>query len=89
MKNNLIRDKSFDFALKTIELSKLLLKHQELIISNQFGKSGTSIGANVNLNNLNNMPISQCANNNLNFNGYSLISSRCDNPSNSWKANTC
>lgn len=47
MKNNLIRDKSFDFALKTIELSKLLLKHQEIIISNQFGKSGTSVGANV------------------------------------------
>jgi len=47
MKNNLIRDKSFDFALKTIKLAKNLLNNHEIIIANQFGKSGTSIGANI------------------------------------------
>ena len=47
MKKNLIADKTFDFALKIIDLSFKLKEEKEFIISNQILKSGTSIGANV------------------------------------------
>lgn len=47
MKDNLIQDKSFYFALKIIELFKVLQTKQEYIISKQLLRSGTSIGANV------------------------------------------
>ena len=44
---NIIEQKSFDFALEVIELYKKLLENKEYIISKQLLKSGTSIGANV------------------------------------------
>lgn len=47
MKNNLILDLSFQFALDIIKYCDLLTKNKKYIISNQLLKSGTSIGANV------------------------------------------
>ena len=46
-KQNLIVDKSFQFALKIIDLYKELAKRHEFVISKQVLKSGTSIGANI------------------------------------------
>ena len=46
-KENIIQTKSFDFALKIIELYKFLKQNNENVISKQLLKSGTSIGANV------------------------------------------
>ena len=45
--DNIIQNKSFDFALKIIELYKVLINEKEFILSKQLLKSGTSIGANV------------------------------------------
>ncbi|MCH5162301.1 MAG: four helix bundle protein [Clostridiales bacterium] len=36
-----------DFAIKIIELVKILKENHESIISNQIGRSGTSVGANI------------------------------------------
>jgi four helix bundle protein len=47
MKENLIKDKSFAFALQIIKLYQLLQGEKEYIISKQLLRSGTSIGANV------------------------------------------
>ena len=44
---NPIRDKSFDFALATIDLYKRLQADREFVISKQLLRSGTSVGANV------------------------------------------
>lgn len=46
-KENVIVEKSFEFALKIIELYKILQKENEFVISRQVLRSGTSIGANV------------------------------------------
>lgn len=46
-KDNLIQEKSFDFALDIIALYKKLQRQKEFVISSQLLKSGTSIGANV------------------------------------------
>ena len=46
-KENIIRDKSFNFAIKIIELYKLLIENKEYVLSKQLLRSGTSIGANV------------------------------------------
>ncbi len=46
-KENIIIDKSFDFALSIIELYKKMVKQKEFILSKQILRSGTSIGANV------------------------------------------
>lgn len=47
MKENIVKNKSFDFALKIIELYKILQSEKEYVISKQILRSGTSIGANV------------------------------------------
>ena len=48
MKQNVIVDKSFDYALKIIELYKLLVSEKkEYVLSKQLLRSGTSVGANV------------------------------------------
>lgn len=47
MKENLIQQKSFEFALMAIEVYKLLLQEREFILSKQFLRSSTSIGANI------------------------------------------
>lgn len=43
-----IYDKSFEFALKTLDLHKELKEKKEFDLSRQILRSGTSIGANVN-----------------------------------------
>ena len=48
MKENLIQEKSFAFAVRIIRLSQYLASEKkEYVISKQILKSGTSIGANV------------------------------------------
>ena len=47
MKENLIKTKSFEFALKSIYVYKTLVSEKEYILSKQFIRSSTSIGANV------------------------------------------
>jgi four helix bundle protein len=46
-KPNVVKDKSFGFALKIIELSASLKKGNNYEIASQILRSGTSIGANV------------------------------------------
>lgn len=49
MKENVLIEKSIDFAARIIKLQKYLLKDKkENIISKQIVRSGTSIGANIN-----------------------------------------
>ena len=49
MKENILIDKSIDFAARIIKLCKFLEDNQkEYIISKQIIRSGTSIGANIN-----------------------------------------
>lgn len=47
MKDNIIQQKSFDFALQIILLYQKLCKANEFVLSKQLLRSGTSIGANV------------------------------------------
>ena len=47
VKENIIRIKSFDFALMIIALYKQMLEQTEYVLSKQLLRSGTSIGANV------------------------------------------
>ena len=47
MKPNVIRDRSYRFALKVIHLSRGLRKQGEYELASQVLRSGTSIGANV------------------------------------------
>ena len=47
MKENIIEKKSFEIALKVIELYKKLISQNEYVLSKQLLRSGTSIGANV------------------------------------------
>src|SRR5690606_3428438 len=48
MRSNIIKDKSFDFAVSIVNLYKdLAYKKNEYVMSRQLLKSGTSIGANV------------------------------------------
>lgn len=47
MKDNIIANKTFDFALSIIDLFIRLKKENEFIISKQIIRSATSIGANV------------------------------------------
>ena len=47
MKENIIQEKSFDFALLTIEIYIKMKLQNEYVLSKQLLRSGTSIGANV------------------------------------------
>lgn len=48
MKNNIVKNKSFEFALEIIKLYKFLCEQKkEFVISKQLLRSGTSIGAMV------------------------------------------
>ena len=48
MKNNIIEQKSFDFAIRIVNLYKHISdEHREYVLSKQVLRSGTSIGANV------------------------------------------
>lgn len=46
MRKNVVKDKSFDFALIVVNTYKMLVnKEREFILSKQFLRSGTAIGA--------------------------------------------
>lgn len=47
MANDKLSEQSLDFAVQVINLVKQLKEQRESIISNQIGRSGTSIGANI------------------------------------------
>ena len=47
MSDSKLRTQSMDFAVSIINLVKQLKEKREPIISNQIGRSGTSIGANI------------------------------------------
>jgi four helix bundle protein len=47
LKKNIIKDKTFEFALRIINVYKYLLFKSEYVLSKQLLRSGTSIGANV------------------------------------------
>lgn len=47
MKDNVIRNRSYQFALRIIKLCLWLRENKHFEISNQLLRSGTSIGANV------------------------------------------
>ena len=47
MQESKLSDQSLDFAVQIINLVKDLKSKHETIISNQIGRSGTSIGANI------------------------------------------
>ena len=47
MKENKLAELSMEFAVDIINLVRQLKENRESIISNQIGRSGTSIGANI------------------------------------------
>ena len=48
MKENIIQDKSFDFAVRIVNLYKYLTENKkEFVLSKQVLRSGTLIGANI------------------------------------------
>ena len=48
MKDNIILDKSFEFAIRVVKLYKYLCdEKKEYVLSKQLLRSGTSVGANV------------------------------------------
>lgn len=47
MKENILKTKSFSFALKTIKLYQNLVEKKEFIMSKQLIRSATSVGANI------------------------------------------
>ncbi|MBR6594742.1 MAG: four helix bundle protein [Clostridia bacterium] len=47
MKENKLVELSIDFSVDIINLVKYLKANHESIISNQIGRSGTSVGANI------------------------------------------
>jgi four helix bundle protein len=46
-KRNVIKEKSFAFAIEIVFLYKVLAERKEFILSKQLLRSGTSIGANI------------------------------------------
>ncbi|MDL2265719.1 four helix bundle protein [Parabacteroides sp. OttesenSCG-928-G21] len=47
MRRNVIKEKSFKFAVRIVELYKFLSERNEYVLSKQLLRSGTSVGANV------------------------------------------
>jgi four helix bundle protein len=48
MKNSILKDKSYAFALRIVQLFQYLVREQkEYVLSKQVLRSGTSIGANI------------------------------------------
>jgi four helix bundle protein len=46
-KKNVIKEKSFAFAIEVVNLYKVLAEKKEFVLSKQMLRSGTSIGANI------------------------------------------
>jgi four helix bundle protein len=47
LKENLIQEKSFNFAIRIIHLYKQLIDKKEYVLSKQLLRSSTSVGANI------------------------------------------
>ena len=47
MKENIVQDKSYDFAIRIVKLYQKLKAQKEFDLSSQILRSGTSIGANI------------------------------------------
>jgi len=47
MREDKLAERSMEFAIQIVELTKELRAKKEYIMANQIGKSGTSIGANI------------------------------------------
>jgi four helix bundle protein len=48
MKNNIVQEKSYAFAIRIVKLSKYLCEEmKEFVLSKQLLRSGTAIGANI------------------------------------------
>ncbi|HET7274451.1 MAG TPA: four helix bundle protein [Longimicrobiaceae bacterium] len=47
MKENVVREKSYAFALRVVDLYRGLVAEREYVLSKQMLRAGTSIGANV------------------------------------------
>ena len=47
MSNSIVGEKSFRFAVRTVNLYKYLYEKKEYVLSRQILRSGTSIGANI------------------------------------------
>ena len=48
MKENIVKTKSYNFALRIVKLGRFLMEEKkEFIISQQIVRSGTSVGANI------------------------------------------
>lgn len=45
MKENVVKDKSYSFAIQVIELYKILIEKKEFVLSKQLLRSGTAVGA--------------------------------------------
>ena len=46
-RENIIKEKSFAFAIEIVTLYKILLERKEFVLSKQMLRSGTSVGANI------------------------------------------
>lgn len=46
-RDNVVREKSYTFALKVIEVVRALQDCREYVLSNQLLRAGTGIGANI------------------------------------------
>lgn len=47
MENNVVKNKSYRFAVAVVQLSRELCERREYVLSRQLLRSGTSIGSNV------------------------------------------
>ena len=47
MKDSILKTKSYKMALDSVNICKSLIKNQEYILSKQFVRSSTSVGANI------------------------------------------
>ena len=45
MRKNIVKEKSYFFAIQIIELYKILINKQEFVLSKQLLRSGTAVGA--------------------------------------------
>ena len=49
LNKNIVKEKSFDFAIRIVKLYKYLMEEKkEFVLSKQILRSGTSVGANIN-----------------------------------------
>jgi four helix bundle protein len=46
-RENIVKEKSFSFAVEIVSIYKILIEKKEFILSKQLLRSGTSIGANI------------------------------------------